>query len=203
MVPVVQPRGKRRCRRARGWDTLVDSMHRSPEPLSGFQPSASPAIFLGLGSNLGDRARHLDAATAALERRGFHTDARSARYLTEPVDAPPQDWFLNAVVRGTSALSPRELLRACLAVESEHGRERRVHHGPRTLDLDILLFGDLVLDEPGLCLPHPHLHERRFVLVPLCEIAPAVRHPKLQRSAAELLAACPDTGRVLPAPQER
>jgi 2-amino-4-hydroxy-6-hydroxymethyldihydropteridine diphosphokinase len=154
-------------------------------------------VFIGLGSNLGDREATLERALARLEARGFHVTAQSALYLTEPVDAPPQAWFLNAVARGETRLSPEALLQVCLTVEAELGRLRLARNEPRTLDLDLLLHGDRVSDSPALVLPHPRLHLRRFVLVPLVEIAPEARHPRLALTARELLAACPDASAVL------
>jgi 2-amino-4-hydroxy-6-hydroxymethyldihydropteridine diphosphokinase len=157
-------------------------------------------VFIGLGSNLGDREATLTAGLAALVERGFVLEERSALYLTEPVDAPPQEWFLNAVARGKTALLPERLLAACLEVERAAGRVREGRNGPRTLDLDILIYGDVVRDDPALTLPHPRLHERRFVLVPLAELAPDLVHPRLRRTVRELLAACPDTSQVLRLP---
>jgi 2-amino-4-hydroxy-6-hydroxymethyldihydropteridine diphosphokinase len=156
-----------------------------------------PRVFIGLGSNLGDRAALLAQGLDSLAEAGFGTDARSALYLTEPVDAPPQDWFVNAVAAGHTELSPDELLAACLEVERDLGRERAVHHGPRTLDLDILIYGDELRQGPDLTLPHPRMHERRFVLVPLCELAPDLRHPRLGATMRELLELCPDRSRVM------
>jgi 2-amino-4-hydroxy-6-hydroxymethyldihydropteridine diphosphokinase len=157
----------------------------------------SVRAYIGLGSNLGDRESSLSQALAGLERRGFEITARSSLYWTEPVGGPPQEWYLNAVAAGSTALAPEELLRACLDVERELGRERRVRNGPRTLDADLLLYGDEVRADQALELPHPRLHERRFVLVPLCEIAPEARHPRLGLSAAELLRRCADRSQVL------
>jgi 2-amino-4-hydroxy-6-hydroxymethyldihydropteridine diphosphokinase len=157
----------------------------------------SPSVFLGLGSNLGDRELSLERGLASLESRGFQVICRSSTYLTEPVGGPAQDWFLNAVVGGETELTPDALLEACLEVEAELGRVRRVPNGPRTLDLDLLLYGSEVRHDERLSLPHPRFHERRFVLVPLAEIAPALCHPLLGSSVQELLERCPDASRVV------
>lgn len=152
-----------------------------------------PSAFLGLGSNVGDREAALDEALERLAARGFRVARRSSLWLTEPVGGPPQEWFLNAAAVGETALAPEDLLEACLAVEREMGRVRTVRNGPRRIDVDVLLFGAERRDGPGLVLPHPRLHERRFVLEPLAEIAPDLVHPVLGASVAELLARCPDT----------
>jgi 2-amino-4-hydroxy-6-hydroxymethyldihydropteridine diphosphokinase len=159
--------------------------------------AAIPSVFLGLGANVGDREANLLAARRGLEARGFRTSALSSLYLTEPVDAPPQEWFLNAVAGGETALAPEALLQACLDTERALGRVRDAPRGPRTIDVDLLLYGDHVRDEPGLVLPHPRMHERRFVLVPLVEIAPGARHPVLGLTAAEMLRRCPDRSQVV------
>jgi len=159
--------------------------------------SSRAPVYLGLGSNVGQREANLERALAALARRGFHTTRRSSLYLTEPVGGPPQDWFVNAVVEGETELRPEALLDTCLAVEAELGRVREVANGPRTIDIDLLLFGAELLGTPKLTLPHPRLHERLFVLTPLAELNPQLRHPSLGLTVAELLTRCSDRSRVL------
>jgi 2-amino-4-hydroxy-6-hydroxymethyldihydropteridine diphosphokinase len=155
-----------------------------------------PVVFLGLGSNLGDREAHLRSALVALGERGLRVRGVSSFYETEPVGGPPQGFFLNAVASGETELGAEALLAACLALEAEHGRVRGVRNGPRTLDLDILFYGDAVIARPGLRVPHPRLAERRFVLEPLAELAPELRHPESGLSVRELLARCPDASSV-------
>ena len=154
-------------------------------------------MFLALGANQGDREGMLRSSLRAIVASPFAVTVQSALYLTEPVGGPPQDWYLNQVIGGDTQQSPHELLRACLAFESAHGRVRGVPNAPRTLDIDILFYDDQVIDTPELVLPHPRLHERRFVLVPLVEIAPELVHPRLGLTARELLARCPDRSQVL------
>jgi 2-amino-4-hydroxy-6-hydroxymethyldihydropteridine diphosphokinase len=153
-------------------------------------------VVLGLGSNVGDRERALDRGLSLLATRGFRASRRSSTYLTEPVGGPPQDWFLNLVVAGQSDLTPEELLRACQATERDLGRVAGERWGPRTLDIDLLLYGDDVVSSARLSLPHPRLHERLFVLVPLVEIAPERRHPTLGLTARQLRERCADRSRV-------
>lgn len=150
---------------------------------------------IGLGSNLGDRRGHLRAGLRELGRAG-RVLAVSRLYETEPVGLREQPAFLNAVARIETTLGARELLRELLGIEALRGRERREKDGPRTLDLDLLLYGEEVIEEEGLAVPHPRLHLRRFVLAPLAEVARAWRHPVLGRTAVELLAGVEDRAEV-------
>jgi 2-amino-4-hydroxy-6-hydroxymethyldihydropteridine diphosphokinase len=144
---------------------------------------------VALGSNLGDRRAHLDFATDRLAT--LLGDLKMSSYIeTDPVGVDePQPRYLNAAAVGTTDLSARELLDGLLAIERERGRERPHANAPRTLDLDLILLGDLVLDESGLVVPHPRFRERRFVLAPLTEIAPDLRDPVSGRTMGELLTA--------------
>ena len=147
-------------------------------------------FYLSLGSNLGDRAANLRLAIERLARTGTLL-AVSSFYETEPVDFRDQPWFLNCVVALETGVSPGELLARVLDVEEEMGRRRTQDKGPRILDIDILLAADEVINQPGLKVPHPAMHERRFVLAPLVEIAPEAVHPIFRKTARELLAALP------------
>ena len=147
-------------------------------------------VYLSLGSNIGDRQERLREALGQLQAK-HRIVSLSSFYETESVDFTDQAWFLNCVVALETTESPQELIAAILHIETEMGRKRLQPKGPRTIDIDILLFGDEIHDSPSLTIPHPAMHERRFVLQPLAEIAPETRHPVLKKSILELLDALP------------
>lgn len=154
-------------------------------------------VFLGLGTNLGDRAANLRAALDALAELA-EIDAVSAVYETAPLYVTDQPAFLNMAVRARTGLTARELLTALKELEGELGRVASVRYGPRLIDLDILFYDGVVMDEPDLTIPHPRVHERRFALVPLADIAAGLAHPLLGRSIGQLLAELPAGDDVVP-----
>lgn len=152
-------------------------------------------VYLSLGSNLGDRAANLRTAIQNLQELGQVTTT-SSFYETEPVDVKEQPWFLNCAVKLETELMPKQLLKAVLALEERMGRRRKQAKGPRTIDIDILLFGNSIIESKELVVPHPRMHERRFVLEPMAEIAGDVRHPGLKKSMRELRDAIADGAAV-------
>ena len=144
--------------------------------------------YIGVGSNLGDRFRYLcDAQELFCDGDQVRLLRESSIYETEPVGGPAQGEFLNAVWKIQTSLTPEELLSRIRSVEKKLGRERREVNEPRTIDLDILFYGDQILKTGDLEIPHPRLHERYFVLKPLAEISPELRHPKFHLSAQKML----------------
>lgn len=149
-------------------------------------------VYLSLGSNLGDRARNLREAIAAVRNAGIDVTRISSLYETEPVDYLDQPWFLNLAAEAETQLAPAALLQALRGIETQMGSKKLTAKGPRLIDMDILLYGDEVIDTPELQVPHPSMHLRRFVLEPLAEIAPNVRHPISGLNVSEMLAQTPD-----------
>jgi len=147
-------------------------------------------VYLSLGSNSGERAENLEQAILRLEKLG-RIVAVSSFYETEPVGLAAQPWFLNCAVELDTEKMPRQLLTSVLDLEQQMGRRRIQKNGPRTIDIDILLFGTSIIETQNLIVPHPRLRERRFVLEPLAEIAPEVRHPVFKQTIRELRDALP------------
>jgi len=160
-------------------------------------------VFLSLGSNMGNRGANLQMALVDLERWEVRILRSSSIYVTDPVLLKPQkpgeksqEDFYNMVLQVKTDRSPEDLLTVLLAIERSLGRERKEKWGPRTIDIDILFYGDLAMKESELEIPHPHLADRKFVLIPLCEIAPNFVHPVLKKTSEQLLKLCKDEGKV-------
>ena len=159
-------------------------------------------VFLSLGSNLGDRAANLRRALAELASASLEVRQVSSFYKTQPVDFGAQPWFLNCVAEVGTLLMPMQLLRTLKTIERALGRRPGVPRGPRPIDIDILLYGDLVMRSAALTIPHARMSERRFVLVPLRELAPRLRHPVTQRDVVQMLADTPDKSQIVRMKQE-
>lgn len=158
-------------------------------------------VYICAGSNIGKKRRNCEKGITTLETGGAAAVLQwSGFYKTEPVDFEDQDWFVNVVAKVSTALGPVPLLDAMKKIETDSGRTGgTVRFGPRILDLDILLYDDLVMDSPKLSIPHPRMHQRRFVLKPFCDIDPEARHPVFKKSMARLLEDLGEQGqRVVP-----
>jgi 2-amino-4-hydroxy-6-hydroxymethyldihydropteridine diphosphokinase len=154
--------------------------------------------YIGIGSNLGDKSKNCIKAIEMISvLPGCKLMKQSDLYLTKPVGVEDQDWYVNGVVDLFTGLSPQDLLNYLLSIEENMGRVRRQRWESRIIDLDILFFGQDMIDEKHLTIPHPRLHSRRFVLVPMTQIAPDFIHPSLGLTMAELLGKCPENGQVV------
>ncbi len=153
-------------------------------------------VYLSLGSNIGEREKNLRAAIASLPNANVRVTRVSSFYETEPVDLREQPWFVNCVVEGTTKITALELLHALREIERRMGSQKLVPKGPRLIDMDILLYGEETIDTPDLQVPHPRMLLRKFVLVPLAEVAPNVKHPSWNGTATKLLAETPDQSQV-------
>jgi len=166
-------------------------------------PLASPAghklrqVYLSLGSNLGDRLANARKALAELDKAGIKVRRVSSFYKTEPVGFNPQAWFLNCVAEAATGLMPMQLLKAVKSVERAVGRRPGVSKGPRAIDIDILLYENVVVRSSALTIPHARMSERRFVLIPLRELAPTARHPVSMRTVTDMLQDSRDRSQVV------
>ena len=157
---------------------------------------AETTVYLSLGSNIGDRENHLRTAIRALAGADVRVTRVSSLYETEPVDLREQPWFLNCVVGGQTEIPALDLLRALRGIESHMGSQKLVPKGPRLIDIDILLYGDSTIDRPELQVPHPRMLQRKFVLVPLAEIAPNLKHPSWAGTTKQIVSNLRDSSAV-------
>ena len=156
-------------------------------------------IFLALGSNLGNRMSHLQGAITKLsDHADIQVDQQSGIYETEPMYVKEQDPFLNMVVVGSTILNPSDLLTEVKKIEKALGRKERKKNGPREIDIDIIFYGDQIVARSGLQIPHPSLEERKFVLLPLNDLAPGFISPAHDKSISQLLRECPDDSYIRP-----
>ena len=153
-------------------------------------------VYIALGTNVGEREANLLQALQLLPESGVQIRRVSSIYETEPVDYLDQEWFLNAALEGQTELDALDLLSALRVIEARMGSKKAFAKGPRKIDLDILLYGDETIDTPELQVPHPRMLERKFVLIPLAEIAPNLRHPSWKSGVSHLLAVVPDHSAV-------
>jgi 2-amino-4-hydroxy-6-hydroxymethyldihydropteridine diphosphokinase len=153
-------------------------------------------VYIALGTNIGEREDNLRAAIRHLPDVGAHIQRVSSVYETEPVDFLDQDWFLNAVLEAKTELDALDLLRALRLIEARMGSRKAFAKGPRLIDLDVLLYGTEIIETPELQVPHPRMLDRKFVLVPLAEIAPTLRHPSWKSGVTQFLANTPDRSQV-------
>lgn len=153
--------------------------------------------FLSLGSNLGDRTANIKNALKMLQSKGINVEKVSSFYLTEPAEVQHKSWFLNRAAKIVTDLNAEELLEVCQQAEKALGRRSKGDKTPRTIDIDILLYGDKVIQKPALQIPHPRMHLRRFVLEPLKEIAPSKIHPVLKKTISQLLKELRDSSKVI------
>jgi 2-amino-4-hydroxy-6-hydroxymethyldihydropteridine diphosphokinase len=157
---------------------------------------AETTVYLSLGTNLGEREKNLRTAIAALADAKVRVTRVSSFYETEPVDLREQPWFLNCATQAETELPPLESLRALREIESRMGTKKLVPKGPRLIDLDILLYGDETIETPELQVPHPRMLLRKFVLVPLAEIAPSLKHPSWKGTVSQILKDLNDSSTV-------
>ena len=154
-------------------------------------------VFISIGSNIGEKLGNCLRAISLIDKEIGPVIRRSSFYKTEPVGYKDQDWFVNCIILIDTQLDPYELLSRLQKIESMMGREKGIRWGPRVIDLDIIMYEDVIIDEERLTIPHPLMHKRRFVLVPMSEIAPDLVHPVLKKSVKEILKSLPEDGQYV------